>query len=86
MRERQIALHPGHHSRLHKLVEYIILAAERRRVAAQSRWHLDHLGMVTNLIVGWRRNGPAANQQFQISNFKFQNQISNSKFKFSFTE
>jgi hypothetical protein len=61
MQERQIALHPGHHSSLHKLVEYIILAAERRRsvtisAASESFWRNGQID------IGWRRrNGPAAN-------------------------
>jgi len=52
MRAKQITLHPEHHSRLHKLVEYIILAAERRRrvtisAASRSFWRGGQID------VGW---------------------------------
>jgi hypothetical protein len=60
MQQRQIALHPGHHSSLHKLEENIIL------------WQQPGRGWLKTISLSipicpeptggdWRRNGPAAN-------------------------
>jgi hypothetical protein len=60
MRQRQIALHPEYHSRLHKLEENIIL------------WQQLEQGWPKTISLsipicpeptggGWRRHGPAAN-------------------------
>jgi hypothetical protein len=86
MREGQIALHPGHHSRLHKLVEYIILAAERRRsvtISAASRSsRYDH--QLGRWLAGGMARRQIRNFKFQISNFKnrnFKNRNRNFKFQ-----
>ena len=70
MQEKQIALQSKQDSRLHKLVEYIILAAKRRRVVAQSRRHLNHFGAAAKSTLaggGWTARRQIRNFKFQIS-------------------
>jgi hypothetical protein len=86
MRERQIALQSKQDSKLHKLVEYIILAAKRRRsvtISAASRSsRYDH--QLDRWLAGGMARRQIRNFKFQISNFKsrnFKNRNRNFKFQ-----